>query len=341
MAKNYPRGSKFMRQVLEQFSVADTIEWFESHGVPLKTESDNRMFPTTDNSQTTIDCLMHEARSQDVHIRLKSPVRSVSPKADGFALNVDGSQEHFDKVIIATGGSPKREGPQWLEDLGHEVVSPVPSLFTFNMPDEGITKLMGVSVEHAEVRVSGTKLRHAGPLLITHWGMSGPAVLKTSAFGARELADLNYRFTCVVNWLGGEKEHAVREQINEAIPDMAKRKVVNRNPFELPGRLWEYLLTKAELNPGRTWSELGKKQLNKLIETLVNDSYQVSGKTTFKEEFVTAGGVALDQVDPKTMQSRVVPGLYFAGEVMDIDGVTGGFNFQAAWGTGFVAGKLG
>ncbi|MEZ4722535.1 MAG: NAD(P)/FAD-dependent oxidoreductase [Flavobacteriales bacterium] len=340
LSQYYPRGEKFLRIAFEQFSVSDTVQWFESRGVQLKTEADNRMFPVTNDSQTIIDSLTSEARGQGTRVRLQTPVSTIYRKSEGFSLSIGAGSEHFDKVIIATGGSPKREGLQWLAELGHEIVDPVPSLFTFNMPKNPITHLMGVSVPNAQIRIVGSKLSATGPLLITHWGISGPAVLKTSAYGARELAQLNYNFKCAINWLGGTKEHLVRSEIEELLPDIGKRKITNRNPFELPSRLWDYFLNRAEVDSEKPWNEIGKKSLNKLINTLVNDEYEVKGKTTFKEEFVTAGGVSLDDIDPETMQSKVVPGLYFAGEVMDIDGVTGGFNFQAAWTTGFIAGKL-
>jgi predicted Rossmann fold flavoprotein len=340
LAQHYPRGEKFMRQAFTQFDVSDTIAWFESRGVALKVESDNRMFPSTNDSQTIIDCLVNETVANQIQVRLKANAESITPSKKGFDITVNGAIESFDKVIIAAGGSPKKEGLLWLEDLGQPIVDPLPSLFTFNMPNESIKKLMGLSVPLAEVKVKGTKLSSTGPLLITHWGMSGPTILKTSAFGARELADMNYNFTCLVNWVGGKKEHEIRAALEEELQEMGKRKVINRNPFHIPNRLWEFLIEKAEIAPDKIWMELGKKPLNKLINTLVNDEYEVKGKTTFKEEFVTAGGVDQNHVDPKTMQSKTIKGLYFAGEILDIDGVTGGFNFQAAWTTGFIAGKL-
>ena len=337
LSKHYPRGGKQLKKALGTFQASDTVAWFESRGVALKTESDGRMFPTTDSSQTIIDCLLHEADQRGVDVRLQSPVRELTPLAPGgFTLN----GERFDRVVVATGGSPKREGLAWLEALGHTVINPVPSLFTFNMPGSDITALMGVVVPNALVRIQGTKLTQQGPVLVTHWGMSGPAVLKLSAWGARELATRGYEFSVQVNWIGVANEAEVNAAIDDAMPDMRKKKVANACPFELPKKFWAFLLARAEVPADAVWLDLGKKAKNKLVNTLLNDVYEVRGKTTFKEEFVTCGGIALSEVDFNTMQSRVVPGLYFAGEVLDVDGVTGGFNFQAAWTTGFVAGRL-
>ena len=336
LSKHYPRGGKQLKKALGTFQASDTVAWFESRGVALKTESDGRMFPTTDSSQTIIDCLLREVDQHGVDVRLQSPVRELTPLAQGgFTLN----GEHFDRVVVATGGSPKREGLAWLEALGHAVADPVPSLFTFNMPGSDITALMGVVVPNALVRIQGTKLTQQGPVLVTHWGMSGPAVLKLSAWGARELATRGYEFSVQVNWIGVANEAEVNAAIDDAMPDMRKKKVANACPFELPKKFWAFLLARAEVPADAVWLDLGKKAKNKLVNTLLNDVYEVRGKTTFKEEFVTCGGIALGEVDFNTMQSRVVPGLYFAGEVLDVDGVTGGFNFQASWTTGFVAGR--
>ena len=337
LAKHYPRGGKQLKKAFSAFQAADTVAWFESRGVKLKMEEDGRMFPTTDDSQTIVDCLTREAQRLGVDIRLQSPVRDLAPRpGGGLTLN----DERFDRVFVATGGSPKLEGLQWLVDLGHTVSAPVPSLFTFNMPGSDITDLMGVVVPDPLVRIQSTKLAQQGPVLITHWGMSGPAVLKLSAWGARELAARGYQFSVQVNWIGIANEAEVTSAIDDAMPDIRKKKVANACPFDLPKKFWALLLARAEVPADAVWLDLGKKAKNKLVNTLLNDVYEVRGKTTFKEEFVTCGGVVLGEVDFATMQSRVVPGLYFAGEVLDVDGVTGGFNFQAAWTTGFVAGRL-
>ncbi|MFN1836185.1 NAD(P)/FAD-dependent oxidoreductase [Balneola sp. MJW-20] len=342
LVKYYPRGEKSLKKVFGYFSPTDTIQWFRERGVETKTESDGRMFPVTDDSQTIIDALTREANKLGVKIRTRQPVQKIIPQSgNGFELSLKkGQQEFFDKVIVATGGSPRSSGFNWLRELGHSIAEPVPSLFTFNMPDETIKELMGVVADPVSLKIMGSRLRSEGPLLITHWGMSGPAVLKLSAFGARELAEKNYDFKVLVNWTGNTSEQEIRQILKEAEDQNPKKKIANVNPFGLPGRLWEFLVEKLDLPEDMIWMNMGKKNINRLLHLLTNDEYQVRGKTTFKEEFVTCGGVELSEVDFKTMESRVVPGLYFAGEVLDVDGVTGGFNFQAAWSTGYVAGKL-
>ena len=336
LAKHYPRGGKQLKRTFNQFQAADTVAWFNERGVRLHKEADNRMFPTTNNSQTIINCLVRESERAGIEVRMQAPVRKLERMEDHWLVN----DESFDSVIVASGGSPSSKGFDWLRALGHEIAEPVPSLFTFNMPNEPITELMGVVVPNAIARIQGTKLTEQGPVLITHWGMSGPGILKLSAWGARELAQREYMFTVQINWVGTPTEQAVQGSLDEALVEIRKKKLANACPFELPRKFWEYLLRRAGCDPNITWSDLNKKDRNRLVNTLFNDAYHVQGKTTFKEEFVTAGGVTLDDVDFNTMQSRVAPGLYFAGEVLDIDGVTGGFNFQAAWSTGFVAGKL-
>lgn len=341
LAGYYPRGGKQLKKAFEYFTTKNTVQWFESRGVKLKTEEDGRMFPVTDNSQTIINCLLNEVSKLGIIVEVKQPVLEILRQPEGFKLTLRDKTIYADKVIIASGGSPKREGFEWLEKLGHTIEPPVPSLFTFNMPNEPIKSLMGVSVENVAIRVTGTKLQSEGPLLITHWGMSGPAILKLSAWGARILNDFNYNFSILVNWLGGLNEDKAREILNNERVAHPKRTITNSESFNLPNRLYLYLLDKLEISPETSLEQLGKKNMNRLINTLVNDEYKVEGKTTFKEEFVTCGGISLNDVSMDTMQSKVCPGMYFAGEVLDIDGVTGGFNFQAAWTTGFIAGKLG
>lgn len=340
LLKFYPRGARQLRKAFGIFHTSHTVEWFESRGVKLKTETDGRMFPVTNDSQTIIDCLMREARKLGVIVRLQLPVNALKPLEKGFRLVHPSGTSFAHRVIIASGGSPKRSGLAWLEDLGHPVLDPVPSLFTFNMPRERVKELMGVVAPAVSVHIQGSKLKSEGPLLITHWGMSGPAILKLSAFGARVLAEQNYQFKIQVNWLGNMRENELQESLKEWRQDHSKLKMGNKNPLEVPRRLWTFLLEKIDLSPDRVWGELGQKGCNRLINVLLNDEYSVAGKTTFKEEFVTCGGLSWEQVSPTTLQSKVHPGLYFAGEVLDVDGVTGGFNFQAAWTTGFIAGKL-
>ena len=340
LARFYPRGSKQIKKSFMLFNSNHTLAWFKERGVELKKEADNRMFPITDKSITIINCFLDEAHKLGVAIKKGTAVQQIITSENNVRLVIDGFEHAYDKVIIATGGSPKKTGLAWLEDLGHEIISPLPSLFTFNMPNEVIKDLQGLSVKNAIVRVQGTKLVQQGPLLITHWGMSGPAVLKTSAWGARELAEMNYEFIAQINWIGNANEDEVRTLLNRHCYSYDKKKIENSNPFEIPSRLWRFIIEKSDLDPQKINCELSKKEKNKLLNMLLNDVYEVKGKTTFKEEFVTCGGVSLKNVNMKTMQSKVVPNLYFAGEVLDIDGVTGGFNFQAAWTTGFIAGKL-
>ena len=342
LAKAYPRGGKKLKRAFRTFSTPDTMEWFESRGVRLVIQEDNCVFPVSQNSQSIIDCLMLEARILGVEIEMGTGVKTIKRVGEQLELGFGGKYpvQRMDKVIVATGGSPKRSGLEWLEALGHKIADPVPSLFTFNMPEESVTKLMGIVVEKTLVSIQGTKLKGDGPLLVTHWGMSGPAILKLSAFGARLLSEMGYEFKVQVNWVNEVNNESVRNELKTIESDQANKILANYRPYLLPERLWHYLLEKSELSLKKRWGELGKKGINKLIAVLTNDVYSVKGKTTFKEEFVTCGGVSLESIDFNTMQSRVVPNLYFAGEVMDIDGITGGYNFQSAWTTGFIAGKL-
>ena len=340
LSKYYPRGERFLKKAFEQFNVEDTVNWYKAQGVDLKIEDDGRMFPISNDSRSIANALLDQAKILGVIILLNSHVKHISKSTDAFHLNIGDEKFNYDNVIIASGGSPKKSGLSWLEELGHDVVSPVPSLFTFNMPKESITHLMGVSVPKAKLRIRNTKLETSAPLLITHWGMSGPAVLKLSAFGAIDLAALDYTFSVQVNWLDTMNESNLRIEVDNQGLDKEQKKIANRNPFGLPSRLWEFLLQKSQISLDKRWIDLSKKELNRLVNTLTNDDYKVDGKTTFKEEFVTAGGVDLNNIEVTSMQSKKLPGVYFCGEVMDIDGVTGGFNFQAAWTTGWIAGKL-
>ncbi|WP_422358646.1 NAD(P)/FAD-dependent oxidoreductase [Reichenbachiella sp.] len=341
--RHYPRGQKQLKKTFNYFNRKDTIEWFESRGVQLKAESDGRMFPVTDDSQTIIDCLRNEVERSSVLLFNKKGISGLKPCAHGgFELSFESTDaDYFDFVIIATGGSPKPTGYDWLRQLGHKIVEPVPSLFTFNIPEEKKLKaLMGLAIPNAVVKIQGTKMVQEGPVLVTHWGLSGPAVLKLSAWGARQLSDMNYNFKAQVNWTDGMNEEGLRQRVVGVSEKESKKKVLNAKPIDIPNRLWEYLLDRIDLDKDTVWAEVKKKDKNRLVNILLNDEYAVAGKTTFKEEFVTCGGVDLSEVDFNTMQSRKLPSLFFAGEVLDVDGITGGFNFQAAWSTGFVAGKL-
>jgi predicted Rossmann fold flavoprotein len=343
MVRRYPRGATFLKKAFHHFFTTDTIDWFTQRGVKLKTEPDGRMFPVTDDSQTIIDCLLKEVNKYGVGILLNREVKQLEindTAADGkkFRLIIaNGDHLEADLVCIASGGYPKTVQYGWMKDLMHEIESPVPSLFTFNMPGNPVTDLMGLSVGNSAVKIIGSKLAEEGPLLITHWGMSGPAILKLSAWGAKELAATNYHFSIQVNWLPGLNDYSLRERFQAIRFSLASQKIINRNPFALPNRLWEFLLLKAGVDANLRWADLPAKEQNKFIKHLCADEYEVKGKTTFKEEFVTAGGVQLNEIDFNTMQSRKIPGLYFAGEVIDVDGITGGYNFQNAWTTGWIA----
>lgn len=337
----YPRGGRELKKPFSIFNTKHSFEWFEARGVPLMIQDDHCVFPVSQDSQSIIDCFLSQCQKLGIEVRTRVAVDAIKPIADRrLSLLTSTGNLDFDKVIIATGGSSKRRGLEWLEDMGHQIVDPVPSLFTFNMPTEDIRSLMGVVVEKTLTSIQGTSLKSDGPLLITHWGMSGPAILKLSAFGARILADCNYQFKVQVNWVNESNNEEVARALHEIIGDHALKILANYRPFDLPERLWLYLVDKSKLPRTKRWGDLGKKGVNKLTTVLTNDVYSVSGKTTFKEEFVTAGGVSLDSINMKTMESKVIRNLYFAGEVMDIDAITGGYNFQGAWTTGFIAGKL-
>ena len=343
MANRYPRGKNFVKKSFHGFFTTDTIQWFSERGVQLKTEADGRMFPVTDNSQSIIDCLLNEAKKFNVEIRMQVSVEKIEKSRIGFTLHTKSSGRDeilsADCVCIASGGSSKDLSYNWLRSLGHKISKPVPSLFTFNIPDHPIIKLMGVSVEDAEVKISGTKEKQRGPVLITHWGLSGPAVLKLSAWGAVELAERNYDFLITVNWVPPYHESGLREFLINHREQFASSQMKNKNPFGLPQRLWDFFLELSGVLNDTRWGNLSSVSMNKLVKNLSSFECRVSGKTTFKEEFVTAGGVSLTEIEHATMMSRIVPGLYFAGEVMDVDGITGGYNFQHAWTSGYLAAK--
>ncbi len=340
----YPRGGKSLKKAFHVFNNKDTMPWFESRGVPLVVQSDNCVFPVSQDSQSIIDCFLREAKRLKIEIKTGMGVKSIHPRNELLELKFmqeDIAPEIFDKIIVTTGGSPKRDGLNWLENLNHKIENPVPSLFSFKMSAEPITQLMGIVVENTQVSIQGTKIKSNGPLLITHWGMSGPAILKLSSFGARELSAINYHFKIQVNWANEQNNEIVINDLNCISKEHPNKFVSNIKPYGLQERLWLFLLEKIEIPANKKWNELGKKGLNKLTEVLTNDIYSVNGKSTYKEEFVTCGGVSLQSIDLNTMQSKTCKNIYFAGEVLDIDAITGGFNLQAAWTTGFIAGKLG
>lgn len=342
LCKAYPRGGRSLKKAFYLFSNKDAMQWFESRGVPLVIQEDGRVFPASQHSETIVDCFLDECKRLGIDIKTGEGIKAIKTVGDRIELELtkkDQWPEIFDKVIVATGGSPERSGLEWLEKLGHKIEEPVPSLFSFNMPAESIRELMGISVESAMVRIPGTKLAAKGPLLITHWGMSGPAILKLSSFGARILNELGYDFKLQVNWANEANNELVAKHLDNIIKEHFGKLLSNYRPYSLPARLWTYLLEKIEIPADKNWGELGKKGLNRLVNVLTNDEYQVKGRTAFKEEFVTCGGVSLESIDLTTMQSKVCKNLYFAGEILDIDGITGGFNFQAAWTTGWIAGR--
>ncbi len=343
LSGNYPRGGRELRGPLHSFGPRETAEWFATRGVTLKTEADGRMFPVTDSSRTIVDCLRESARQVGVDLRLGAAVTGLDRGRDEFKVAMaDGSTLTADSVLLATGGQTSGGGSGGFDlaaDLGHTIVPPVPSLFTFRISDTVLTDLAGVAVSRARVRVAGRKkLDETGPLLVTHWGLSGPAVLRLSAWGARQLADLGYQFELLVNWCPDLAQEQIDEALLAATRTSGKQLVLGHGPLDLPKRLWQSLATAAGVAPETRWADLGRSERRALTRRVGESRFAVTGQATNKEEFVTCGGVRLKDVDFRTMGSRVCPGLFLAGEVLDIDGITGGFNFQACWTTGWLAG---
>lgn len=334
LVKFYPRGEKELRGPFHQFCSGDTIEWFEKHGVALKIEDDGRMFPTSDSSQTIIDCFINSTQKLGIAILTGQSVQSIFKTENNW--KIDTTTENFicEKLILTTGSNPKIW--EMLSDIGHTIISAVPSLFTFNIKDSRIKDLMGLSA-FATVKVKNSKLEASGPLLITHWGMSGPGILRLSAWGARELFDKNYQFVLKVNWLNDLTFEETLEILKELKLEHSKKAVSKKSPFDFPNRLWESLVLASEIEIETKWADLTKIQLHNLTNQLCNGEFQVNGKSTFKEEFVTAGGIDLKEINFKTMESKLHENLYFAGEIVNIDAITGGFNFQNAWTGGFIA----
>ena len=324
LSQVYPRGHRLLKRLFKVFDYRAGYQWFENHGVRLVTQDDDCVFPALQDSHAIINCFLSEAKRHQVEIRMGAKVNALDDVAD------------YDFVAVCIGGSPQASGLQWLADAGHEIVKPVPSLFTLSIADRQLTELMGTVVEPVQVMIPGTKFRADGPLLITHWGVSGPAVLRVSSYGARHLSEADYQVPLSINWTGC-KEPEVLEQLQSIVAQQPQKQLQTISPCGLPARLWSYLLTKTlgERSKNR-WQNLNQKELNRLVNTLTNDVYMTAGRAAFRDEFVTCGGISLADVNPATLESRHVPNLYFAGEVLDIDGITGGFNFQAAWTTAYV-----
>ena len=339
LSKVYPRGHRLMKRLLREFSHEDVYDWFENAGVPLVTQEDECVFPQAQDSEAVILCLKRQTQAAGVVLRTGAEVLQITRSTDEcLCLSLEGGETvRYDAVVLTTGGAPHGEGHAWLSALGHHIEKPCPSLFTFKIQDKALTALMGIVVENVQTSFAGTKMRAEGPLLITHWGMSGPAILKLSSLGARFLSENEYRARLLVGWVGDTSVEMVQSDLLSIAGSSPRKQLNSVRPYGLQLRLWEYLLTRCGFAVERTWGELGKKGINRLVNTLTADSYEVAGRGTYKDEFVTCGGVSLDSVSNKTLESKVCPGLFFAGEVLDIDAITGGFNLQAAWTTGYVA----
>ena len=337
----YPRGDKMMKRLFNVFSRKDTWQWFEQRGVKLVKQDDECVFPVSQSAQSVVDALTHEAHKLGVEVRTGYAVEAVKQMGNGDIQLLFKVQKPVtvQRAAITTGGSPQANALQYLANLGHNIVQPVPSLFTFNIADATFKSLMGTVVEGVTVSLVGTKHKATGPLLVTHWGASGPAILKLSSYGARYVHDCGYQFPIAVNWIRLTNSALVAEHLQGIVDSNPRKLLTSVHPFGLPTRMWQYILEKTALGADKRWDELGKKGLNKLVEALTNDQYKVTGKGAFRDEFVTCGGVSLSDINLNTMESKVCKNLYFAGEVLDVDAITGGFNLQAAWTTGYVAGK--
>lgn len=364
----YPRGDKLMKRLFRSFDQRSTWQWFENEGVKLVLQEDHCVFPASQDAMEIVNTLLSGMRRAGVALHTSHRVSGISPcPGGGYSISIEdcprngkplgqsgattprqvaepvesASDRRFfaDIVIVTTGGSPKLSGLGMLDGLDLEIVPPVPSLFTFNLPGSPVRELMGTVVENASASLVGTKFKASGPLLITHWGMSGPAILKLSSYAARYLAENEYSATLSVNWFGDAGEQDVRDRITALSKDSPQKQILNTHPSELPSRLWAYMITKAGIREDARWAELGSKGMNRLVNTLINDEYQIRGKSRFKEEFVTCGGVALSNINLNTLESKTHPGLYFAGEVLDVDAITGGFNLQAAWSMGYTVAR--
>ncbi len=358
LLKKYPRGDRFLKKSFYQFATKNTIEWFAKNGVTLHTEKDGRMFPTTNSSDTIIDCFFRKVHQYKIQVLTQHEVVDVvhnnnkanivdektitaNKKQKAFTIQLQGREAmQADAICLATGGMLKSDPSnklKWVTNFGHTIIEPVPSLFTFNTVDKKITTLMGVAVDKASIQWKGNKNIETGPLLITHWGISGPAAIKLSAWCARDMAASNYEGAIVINWTPSFNESTLKMEWINFRMDFGKREMGSKNPFDLPQRLWHFLLQEAGIVSNTKWADLKSANQHTLIQLLTRTTLDIKGKTTYKEEFVTCGGVDLKDIDAQTMESKLVPGLHFAGEMMDVDGITGGFNFQHAWTSGWLA----
>lgn len=333
LVQNYPRGNKELISIFHRFQPLDTIHWFESKGIKLKTESDNRIFPNSNSSQTIIDCLLAAIKTNNISVKYNTFIEKIHPENDSYLVKTNESTQVFDAVIFCTGSAPS----SWkiAASLQHSIVKPLPSLFTFTVKNKNLNDLMGLSFPEVEVSIPTYKLKEKGSLLITHWGFSGPSILRLSAFGARVLAEDNYNFQLHINWIGKTKGKAV-EIVQQSKKQFPKKLVYNQNAFQFPQRFWQYVLRLNQIAETLDFATISMNQMERIAETLTNSIYNVTGKSTFKEEFVTSGGIDLKQIDCKTMQSKLHKNLFFAGEILNIDAITGGFNFQACWSEAFI-----
>lgn len=344
LATVYPRGHRLMKRLFHEFSHEDVFNWFEREGVRLVTQDDNCVFPVSQDAMEIVNLLLRRCHELGVTIRTSCRISSLEHSGDIYIIRCKDCEFTADKVIVATGGCPRLSGFEWLSGLGLDIITPVPSLFSLNLdsvntPHPTLSTFSGTVIKHAVVSLIGTKFRGQGPLLITHWGASGPAILKLSSMAARHLADNNYTATLAINWMGEMNDNETAAAIQDMATANPNKQLQNIYPTVLNARLWQYLLTKAGLNPAARWSELGRKQTNRLANTLINDQYLITGKNKHKEEFVTCGGIALSNLNPHTLECKTHSGLYFIGEVTDVDAITGGFNLQAAWTMAYVAAK--
>lgn len=335
LVKYYPRGQKELLGPFHSFMTGDTIEWFENRGVPLKIEEDNRIFPTTDNSQSIINCLQEQVEKLGISIKTNSTVSNLKPENEKWVIEVNGDEEKFDKIVIASGGNSQQVLNN-LEGLGYKIIETIPSLFTFNTKDTRFRNLSGLVVKDASVKISGSKFEEEGPVLITHWGLSGPGILKLSSVGARHLHERNYQFQIQIDWAFNHDRETIEDTFSEQRESHPKKALLNTPLFDIPKRFWHSLLNFSQISEQKIWAELNKKEKNKLLEAIKNSTVSIHGKSTNKEEFVTCGGVDLKQIDFTKFESRLHPNLYFVGEVLNIDALTGGFNFQAAWTGGWM-----